>query len=58
MASTNPDVDPNQCHHYAAFASHLPRLQFDIIYWVLFVAVILMLFFASYRYSRSVSRMF
>ncbi|KAK0633478.1 hypothetical protein B0T14DRAFT_491646 [Immersiella caudata] len=52
MANTNADVDPNQCRHYAAFASHLPRLQFDIIYWALFVAVILMLFSASYRYSR------
>ncbi|KAK4449525.1 hypothetical protein QBC34DRAFT_298946 [Podospora aff. communis PSN243] len=52
MAGTNHDVDPDQCRHYAAFASHLPRLQFDIIYWVLFAGVILMLFFASYRYSR------
>lgn len=54
MAGTNPDVDLDQCRHYAAFASHLPRLQFDIIYWVLFGAVILMLFTASYRYSRLV----
>jgi len=52
---SNNEVDPVQCRHYAAFASHLPRLQFDIIYWVLFGAVILMLFTASYRYSRLVS---
>lgn len=53
MAGTSAhEIEQDQCRHYAAFASHLPRLQFDIIYWVLFAAVILTLFGASYRYSK------
>ena len=53
MAGFSP-VDPGRCEHYAAFASHLDRRAFDIIYWVLFVFVIFMLFLASWKYSGSV----
>lgn len=51
---SNDSVDDAQCKHYAQFASHLGRTSFDIIYWLLFVLVILMLFAASWRYGRLV----
>ena len=54
MAAVSSGIDPAQCVHYAAFASHLSRKEFDSIYWILFGMVILMLFSASYRYSRFV----
>lgn len=44
--------DEERCHHYAAFASHLGRQAFDYIYWFLFGLVIMMLFLASWKYSR------
>lgn len=47
-------VNEDQCRHYAGFAAHLDRHHFDAVYWVLFMLVVLMLFTASYKYSRSV----
>ncbi|KAM7209328.1 hypothetical protein V8F20_000378 [Naviculisporaceae sp. PSN 640] len=51
MAGGFSPVDPVRCDHYAAFASHLGRREFDWIYWCLFIFVILMLFLASWQYS-------
>lgn len=55
MAGGFEAINPEQCAHYAAFASHLGRKPFDVIYWLLFGLVIIMLFLASWKYSRSVS---
>ena len=54
MAGSNTEIDPAQCAHYAAFASHLGRREFDFIYWFLFILVIAMLFLSSWKYSGSV----
>ena len=54
MASRFNQVDPERCAHYAQFTSHLDRRGFDFIYWLLFGFVVLMLFTASYKYSRYV----
>ncbi|KAK4457608.1 hypothetical protein QBC42DRAFT_317414 [Cladorrhinum samala] len=51
MAGSNTEIDPAQCAHYAAFASHLGRREFDFIYWFLFILVIAMLFLSSWKYS-------
>lgn len=51
MAGGFSPVDGVRCDHYAAFASHLGRREFDWIYWCLFIFVILMLFLASWQYS-------
>ncbi|KAK0630142.1 hypothetical protein B0T17DRAFT_589741 [Bombardia bombarda] len=51
MAGGFTPIDPRQCEHYAAFAAHLERVAFDVIYWLLFLLVILMLFLASWKYS-------
>lgn len=51
MAGGFEPIHPEQCQHYAQFASHLGRTAFDGIYWSLFVFVILMLFLASWKYS-------
>jgi hypothetical protein len=52
MASIFSDRDDVRCRHYARFAAHLDRAHFDIIYWVLFMLVIILLFSASWRYGR------
>jgi ABC-type multidrug transport system permease subunit len=44
--------DPVRCPHYALFASHLERWQFDILYWTLFAFNLMVLFFASWFYIR------
>lgn len=54
MAGGYVTINEDQCRHYAGFAAHLDRHHFDIVYWVLFMLVVLMLFTASYKYSRSV----
>lgn len=51
MAGGFDPIDPERCAHYAGFAAHLDRRSFDFIYWFLFVAVIGMLFLASWKYS-------
>ncbi|KAM7223480.1 hypothetical protein V8F06_000954 [Rhypophila decipiens] len=51
MAGGFSPVDEARCEHYAAFASHLGRKEFDYIYWGLFIFVILMLFLSSWQYS-------
>ncbi|KAK3945343.1 hypothetical protein QBC46DRAFT_116392 [Diplogelasinospora grovesii] len=51
MAGGFNAVDPRRCMTYAAFASHLGRNAFDVIYWLLFSTVIIMLFLSSWRYS-------
>lgn len=43
--------DPVRCEHYARFTSHLDRIHFDVIYWVLFLCVIATLFLASWIYQ-------
>ena len=55
MAAGFVEVNEAQCRHYAAFAAHLDRSHFDVVYWLLFLLVVLMLFTASYKYSRFVS---
>jgi hypothetical protein len=55
MAGGFDPIDPERCEHYAGFASHLDRRAFDCIYWLLFVAVIGMLFLSSWKYSGFVS---
>lgn len=55
MTSIFSTPDEARCRHYARFAAHLDRAHFDIIYWLLFTLVILMLCMASARYMRSVS---
>lgn len=54
MAGGYVTINEDQCRHYAGFAAHLDRHHFDIVYWVLFMLVVLMLFTASYKYSRLV----
>ncbi|KAK8090041.1 hypothetical protein PG997_005002 [Apiospora hydei] len=43
--------DPGRCNHYARFASHLDRVHFEGLYWVMFVLVIFLLFLASWIYQ-------
>lgn len=52
MAGHFSDGDIARCEYYARFAAHLGRTSFDVIYWVLFLLVIIMLFAASWRYGR------
>jgi hypothetical protein len=54
MAGTFTPKDEERCPHYAQFASHLWRWQFDIIYWVLFGFNLVILFCASYAYMKLV----
>ncbi|KAI0889282.1 uncharacterized protein GGS22DRAFT_69515 [Annulohypoxylon maeteangense] len=43
--------DPKRCPHYARFAAHLDRPQFDGIYWTFFCSVILILFVSSWIFQ-------
>ncbi|KAF6844711.1 hypothetical protein CMUS01_00777 [Colletotrichum musicola] len=45
--------DPVRCAHYARFASHLDRWQFDLLYWLLFVFNLFILFLAAWGYTRT-----
>ncbi|KAJ3948172.1 uncharacterized protein N0V96_002415 [Colletotrichum fioriniae] len=45
--------DPVRCEHYARFASHLDRWQFDVMYWLLFVFNLFILFLAAWNYTRT-----
>ncbi|KAI0022437.1 hypothetical protein F4780DRAFT_197491 [Xylariomycetidae sp. FL0641] len=45
--------DPLRCPHYAGFAHGLDRKHFDALYWVLFIIVVVILFFASWIYQRT-----
>ncbi|KAI8240891.1 hypothetical protein K4K57_000293 [Colletotrichum sp. SAR 10_99] len=45
--------DPIRCAHYARFASHLDRWQFDLLYWLLFVFNLFILFLAAWGYTRT-----
>ncbi|GJC80101.1 hypothetical protein CT0861_08691 [Colletotrichum tofieldiae] len=45
--------DPVRCAHYARFASHLDRWQFDLLYWLLFVFNLFILFLAAWNYTRT-----
>ncbi|KAK3336004.1 hypothetical protein B0T19DRAFT_25498 [Cercophora scortea] len=56
MAGGFSPIDPVRCAHYAAFASHLGRREFDAIYWILFIFVISMLFLASWQYSTDMEK--
>ena len=51
MAGGFNPIDEKKCEHYASFASHLGRVEFDVIYWCLFIFVIVMLFLSSWQYS-------
>ncbi|PNY27830.1 Uncharacterized protein TCAP_02233 [Tolypocladium capitatum] len=44
--------DPELCHQYAQFASHMVRWQFKVIYWTMFITNLLVLFFASWLYTK------
>lgn len=52
IMDTFEPVDPQRCAHYAKFASHLWRWQFDLIYWSLFVFNLFVLFTAAYGYTK------
>ncbi|XDG09226.1 hypothetical protein ABKA04_008841 [Annulohypoxylon sp. FPYF3050] len=43
--------DPVRCAHYARFAAHLGKPQFDGIYWTFFCSVVLTLFVSSWIYQ-------
>lgn len=45
-------VDPELCQRYAQFASSLDRWHFKIIYWIMFISNLLVLFMASWTYTR------
>lgn len=45
-------IDPQLCHKYAQFASHLDRWHFKILYWTLFITNLLVLFFGSWLYTK------
>ncbi|KAF3360371.1 hypothetical protein HYQ45_007798 [Verticillium longisporum] len=49
-------IDPPRCAHYARFASHLERWQFDLVYWALFIFNLFILFGAAYGYSRTLEK--
>ncbi|KAL2203186.1 hypothetical protein CC79DRAFT_1373332 [Sarocladium strictum] len=51
MASS---FEPNEelCQKYAQFAAHLDRWHFKIIYWSLFITNLIVLFIASWTYTR------
>lgn len=51
------DVGPDsaRCLKYAQFASHMVRWQFKVIYWTLFIANLLILFFGSFVYIKCVA---
>ena len=51
MAGGFDPIDPERCEHYAGFAAHLNRRDFDLMYWFLFATVICMLFASSWKYS-------
>ncbi|EJT73382.1 hypothetical protein GGTG_10223 [Gaeumannomyces tritici R3-111a-1] len=53
VSARREDIDPQQCLHYAQFASRLDRWHFDFLYWVLFATNILLLSIASFWYSRT-----
>ncbi|KAK4229533.1 hypothetical protein QBC38DRAFT_508142 [Podospora fimiseda] len=57
MAGSSDEIDPAQCAHYAAFASHLSRREFDFIYWFLFILVVAMLFLSSWKYSGDLDKL-
>ncbi|KAH7318091.1 hypothetical protein B0I35DRAFT_409036 [Stachybotrys elegans] len=44
--------DDELCRRYAQFASHMDRWQFKIIYWTMFVTNLIVLFLASYTYTK------
>ncbi|CAI6014165.1 unnamed protein product [Clonostachys chloroleuca] len=44
--------DPELCQKYAQFASHMVRWQFKIIYWTLFMSNLVVLFLASWTFTR------
>jgi hypothetical protein len=44
--------DPELCEKYAGFASHMVRWQFKIIYWTMFMTNLIVLFLASWTYTR------
>ncbi|ROT37388.1 hypothetical protein SODALDRAFT_334478 [Sodiomyces alkalinus F11] len=50
-------VDPPRCAHYAKFASHLWRWQFDLIYWTLFGFNLFILFSAAYAYTKCLEKL-
>ncbi|KAI9154804.1 hypothetical protein HJFPF1_07361 [Paramyrothecium foliicola] len=47
--------DDALCHRYAQFASHMVRWQFKIIYWTMFITNLLVLFLASWTYTKYVT---
>ncbi|CCF43902.1 hypothetical protein CH063_13470 [Colletotrichum higginsianum] len=56
MAANEEDFtpyDPVRCAHYARFAAHLDRWQFDLLYWLLFVFNLFILFLAAWNYTRT-----
>ena len=54
MSGHFANYDEGKCRHYAAFASHLGREAFDVLYWCLFVFVIFCLFLSGYIFDKYV----
>ncbi|KAK5994103.1 hypothetical protein PT974_07543 [Cladobotryum mycophilum] len=52
MARAGFQRDEELCQKYAQFASHLDRWQFKVLYWFLFITNLMVLFIASWTYTR------
>ena len=50
-------MDSDKCVHYAQFASHLTPATFDVVYWILFLFVVMMLFKGGQMASMKVGAM-
>ncbi|CEJ80425.1 hypothetical protein VHEMI00606 [[Torrubiella] hemipterigena] len=46
------EPNPELCKKYAQFASHMVRWQFKIIYWFMFITNLIVLFLASWIYTK------
>jgi hypothetical protein len=51
MSTSFKAYDPERCEYYAHFTHHLDQVTFEGLFWSLFIAVILILFIASWIYQ-------
>lgn len=54
MTGRFSDQDPERCAHYAGFMSHLSLMQANIIFWVLFMVVLLLMCVSSFQHHKYV----
>lgn len=52
IMSNTMQQEVDLCVKHAQFASHMVRWQFKIIYWVMFMVNLVVLFLASWTYTK------